>query len=1095
MDRIAAVTFTEKAAGELKLRLRSELEAAARDLGGGAARDRLTSAVAHLEEAWVCTIHGFCADLLRECPAAAPVDPRFETLDEAASDRLLERAVRAWIAERLEDPPPGLARMLSRRWGRRSPSARLVEAARDLAQWPDFEAAWTMPVPSPRTRIPDLVAALRSFAALCSEHPPTHTAFHDNTRTAVQHAQAIARLGASERDLDRIEGLLVDLARSRKLAKAVAPAVTKGRLGPAIVAGRATLLEGLAAFARDADAELAALLSRDLREPLRRFQETKARAGRLSFVDLLLAARDMLRRSDEVRARMQERFTHILVDEFQDTDPLQAEILLLLASEDPRCREAREAIPRRGKLFLVGDPKQAIYRFRRADVGIYHEVKRRLEAVDPRPTGADPTRAAEEIQLSTSFRSVPELQAFVNATFAPLMTGDPETEQASYVRLDPHRAAVAGQPAIVALPVPRPLEQGALSARAVERSIPDATAAFVKWLLSESGYTVTERDGSRTPVEARHVAILFRRFESWGKDVAAPYLEALDAREVPHLLVGGRGYHAREEVETLRAALAAVEDPDDELAVFATLKGALFAIDDETLFLYRSAHGRIHPFRIPGELAPDLRAVPAALSVLASLHRGRNHRPVSETIDRLLAETRAHGAFAFRPNGERVLANVLHLAEKARDHEASGALSLLSLIERFDEEAEAGRSPEGALHEEGGDGVRVMTVHKAKGLEFPVVILADLTARASRERAGAPRRSRTGSSSRCGLLAARPLDLLASEESELVRDRAEAVRVAYVAATRARDLLVVPVVGTRPWDGWLAPPTPPSTRRKAPARCRCTAVRCSARTASSPRTRAAAPLGIGTTRCLAASRGTRWSAGPRRARPLGRAELRHPPARVADRNVAPETVAADRAAHDRWRAERDGVLGAGHHVAHAIVTARKRALAPPPPGIEEPRLVVLPRVAGRPKGARFGTLVHATLERVPLDAARDAVASVAELAARHFGAPADEVTAAIDAVAVALESELLQRAHAAAQRGECRREIPITLTEPSLVAEGVVDLAFREGDAWTVVDYKTDLDPGADPAVLDFYRNQVKVYAAAISRATGQRAFPILLGV
>ena len=178
------------------------------------------------------------------------------------------------------------------------------------------------------------------------------------------------------------------------------------------------------------------------------------------------------------------------------------------------------------------------------------------------------------------------------------MTDDRAALQAGYVPLAPYRDELAGQPGVVALPVPKPYGRfGGFAKKAVDESLPDAVGAFVDWLLNESGWKVTERErpGEALPISARHVCLLFRRFTAWGEDVTRPYVEALEARGIPHLLVGGRSFHLREEVESLRTALAAVEWPDDELSVYATLKGPLFAIGDEELVEYRQRFRRLHP--------------------------------------------------------------------------------------------------------------------------------------------------------------------------------------------------------------------------------------------------------------------------------------------------------------------------------------------------------------------------------------------------------------------------------------------------------------------------------------------------------------------
>jgi ATP-dependent exoDNAse (exonuclease V) beta subunit len=268
----------------------------------------------------------------------------------------------------------------------------------------------------------------------------------------------------------------------------------------------------------------------------------------------------------------------------------------------------------------------------------------------------------------------------------------------------------------------------------VEESLADALAAFVDWLVRRSGWTVAEHDDSRRiPIEPKHICLLFRRFYSRDEDIARPYLRALEARGLEHLLVGGRSYHAREEVETLRSALTAIEWPDDELSVFATLKGPLFSIPDDVLFEYKHAYRRLHPFRLPSSTPESLTLVVECLRVLQGLHRERNYRPITETIEKLLQATRAHAAFAMRPSGEQVLANVLHVSELARKYETAGGLSFRGFVEQLREGADALETPDAPIFEEGSEGVRMMSVHKAKGLEFPVVILADIAAKIYRK--------------------------------------------------------------------------------------------------------------------------------------------------------------------------------------------------------------------------------------------------------------------------------------------------------------------------------------------------------------------------
>ena len=335
------------------------------------------------------------------------------------------------------------------------------------------------------------------------------------------------------------------------------------------------------------------------------------------------------------------------------------------------------------------------------------------------------------------------------------------------------------------------------------RSAPTSSGSF-----THSGWTVTERrdPSTRVPLEARHICILFRRFVSYGEDITRAYVDALEARGVKHLLVGGRAFHGREEIETLRAALMAIEWPDDQLSVFATLRGALFAIGDEELLEYHHHAGSFHPFRIPADAAHRARADSRGADLArrtgiaaATVVRSPRRSPTCS------ARTRAHVSFVLRPGGEQVLANVLHVAELARQYEIEGGMSFRGFVEALREAASGGQAAEAPILEEGSDGVRLMTVHKAKGLEFPVVILADITARLTPFDAS---RYIDAEHERCALRIGgwSPKDLNDNKAMELLREEKEGERVAYVAATRARDLLVVPAVGDGPYtEGWVAP--------------------------------------------------------------------------------------------------------------------------------------------------------------------------------------------------------------------------------------------------------------------------------------------------
>jgi ATP-dependent helicase/nuclease subunit A len=1113
IGKTVAVTFTEKAAGELKLRLREALEHE-RLSASGEARNLLDEALTKLEEAHVGTIHGFCADLLRERPVEAGVDPLFTVLTEPQAERLFAEAFGGWLQHQLMNPPEGLRRSLRRSagwsFGRRpgldqeGPIDRLRQAAWDLAEWRDFPEAWTQKPFDRDAALDQLLVELHAFADMTDAPSYGRDNLFLDTAPA-RHLSHEVRLQVSIgiTDYDGWEAKLADLSRHRSFGNARhgrGPGYRQGVSRATVIAALEALRAHLDQFRMDADADLAALLQQELADAIVRYQGLKRRAGALDFLDLLLKARDLMKCSSDLRRGFQERFTHVFVDEFQDTDPLQAEILLLLTSDDPTNSDWKTVVPSPGRLFIVGDPKQSIYRFRRADVGVYREVCSRLERA-----GAKPMR------LTSSFRSVPEIQACVNAAFAPVMSGDELTLQADYVPLSQYRTPLRNQPSVVALPVPEPYGQRNISMISIERSLPDAVGAFVDWIVRDSKWKVTDRRGAEPePVQAKHICILFRRFLSFGQDMTLPYVRALDARSVAHVLVGGKTFHDREEVDTLRAALSAIEWPDDELSVFATLRGALFAIGDEELLEWRHGLGLpFHPFRWrQTHTSPPAGAVAGspianALDLLRRLHRRRNHVSIASTIHELLDATRAHVGFVLRGGGEQALANVLHIAELARQYESDGGISFRGFVDELRLAAEGAQAPEAPILEEGSDGVRLMTVHKAKGLEFPIVILADPTCRMSRMDASRwldPERAM------CALKIAglSPVELLLHGAEELAREQAEGARLAYVAATRARDVLIVPVIGDGPYEGgWLDPLMPavypPESSRRTPLRAAgCPAFPSKdsvlARPDGDPARSSTVAPGMHT------FEGRQYSVvwWDPRALALGAESsfgLTRDDLIVKDGDMF--AVDERQAEYERWKAEKHATIaeGAKPSIRFATATAWARELRgeegrPAETIAAEIRTVPVATGGERPFGPRFGNLVHATLATAPLDADERAICRVAATQARILGATAEEELAAVRSVTDVLAHPLIARARAATH---CYREMPVTWMAPDgTLVEGTIDLTFEDDQGLVVLDFKTDRELTAD---FDHYRRQLDVYCRALATLRNSTPEGILMRV
>jgi ATP-dependent exoDNAse (exonuclease V) beta subunit len=1099
LARIVAVTFTEKAAGELKLRLRAEIERARQTtepLSEGRARFDL--ALKQLEEARIGTIHSFCADLLRERPVEARVDPMFEVAPEDVAGEMFDAAFERWFEKILDNPGEGMRRLLRRRdlSSRTGPRAIARRAALELMNWRDFDSPWQHSPFARDAEIDAIIAEVETLGKLAELGEDDDWLAKGLDAIARPVAEATRLEAVRGRDYDALESVLVALCTGRRWDWKGYGSGFGNVEREEIFRRRAELHERLCKFRDDAGANLAPLLRDELWPIVAIYEEIKQRAGRLDFLDLLLVARNLVRDNPAVRAELQNRFTHIFVDEFQDTDPLQAEILLLLSAADHAETNWLKVKPIPGKLFIVGDPKQSIYRFRRADVSLYQGVKQLLLM-----------HGAQLEHLTVSFRATPAIQTMVNAAFAPLMSEESGTQPA-YAPLTLYRAEPATQPSIVVLPVPEPYgDFGRVVNWKIDESIPEAIAAYARWLVHESGWTVTEREAPdvRVPIRPRHICILFRRMNSFGRDITRSYLRALEARHLPHVLVKGGSFNEREEVIAIRNLLGAIERPDDELMVFAALRGPVFALSDAALLEFRMTIGSLHPFRkLTDDLPDSLKEVKGALEVIKQLHRGRNRRPIAETLAKLLAETRAHAGFAIWPTGEQALANIMRIMDQARRYEArGGTTSFRAFVDELEARAERDEASETPIVEEGTEGIRIMTVHRAKGLEFPVVILADITC--NETRADASRYIEPASKlAAMELAGCAPRELQDHAAKEHDRDVEESIRLLYVAATRARDLIVVPAVGDEESDGWLARLNPvvypAPTERRAPISTHPSG--CPEFGDDSVLTRP--PKAPGKVKSVApglhqAQRGAHlvvwWDPRLLILNVEEKMGLRQDKLLQADDSK----LVSDRGVkmHNEWSAGRAAMLSAGTTPRINVATATELALAAPADGPASAETIAIEetlRDRGRPHGKRFGSLVHLTMLRAPFDADARAIGKIAASGAKMIGASDDEVVATVTAVASALKSPLMLRAKAAAL---VMRECPLIVRlEDGTAVEGIADLAFAEntsdGVVWTVVDFKTDVEVAPR---LDEYRAQIRFYVRAVRESTGRPASGAILWI
>ncbi|HEV2310306.1 MAG TPA: 3'-5' exonuclease, partial [Acidimicrobiia bacterium] len=500
----------------------------------------------------------------------------------------------------------------------------------------------------------------------------------------------------------------------------------------------------------------------------RAYADDRRREGRLWFHDLLVLARDLLREHPDARDAAASRYRCLLIDEFQDTDPLQIELAVLLATSDPAraVRRWSDAPIRPGALTLVGDPKQAIYRFRDADLRVFDEARRSL--------------GLESVALVENFRSVPAVLEAVNAVFEELLVERPGVQPA-HATLHPHRTAARGaHVAVVGGAADLPMVE-------VREHEADDIAGVVRQILDE-GWTVEQPDGTLRAAVPRDIALLIPT------RTVLPALEAaLERADLPVRVESQSLVYSTAEVRDLLHILAAVDDPTDEIAVVAALRSPAYGCSDAELAAHAGLGGRWDYRTDPPDGSPG--GVADGLSSLQGLWRMRWWRTVSGTVDAVVRERRLLELAARHRRPRDHWRRIRFLLDAARAWEDAGETSLRGFVEWAERQADEGARVNEAVAPEPDDpAVRILTVHGAKGLEFPIVILAGLSTLPSKQPptvlwGGGGPELRVGVKATDRLVVTDGYE--ASQEVEREREDAERLRLLYVAMTRARDHLVV----------------------------------------------------------------------------------------------------------------------------------------------------------------------------------------------------------------------------------------------------------------------------------------------------------------
>jgi ATP-dependent helicase/nuclease subunit A len=813
VGQVVAITFTDRAARQMRARIRRAVVTHLRAAASDTEADRWSRHLRGLETAPISTIHAFCGTLLRQYAVEAGLDPHFDVLEDVLSVNLEAEALTACLQRFLtaehaagEDlrelvvlygwnPVATAVQQLLQAWDEPAWKRWLEQPAEEIAaQWQEHAQRVLLPryvnfalASSPKiTRCLDLLRC---------KPPLPGSKMAESVRLLQEQLPRLAEAA----DLAAAVEELTDAAKVGKHgAKAWTDPVDYQAARQALEDFREGLrgLELDAFSAPDEDIVKAAHAGqRFLRvaaEVVRAYRDLKRQHSVVDFQDLLVMARDLLRDQADVRARLQERYRFLLIDELQDTDPVQVQLAEYL------CGGGLTA----GKLFAVGDWKQSIYRFRGADVTLFRHMRQQVPHEG-------------RLGLTVNFRSQPVILDFTNALLGHRFE--------DYEPLEPHHRQLNGGPCVEFLWSPRGDKEPVAEARRTEA---DWIARRIAAMVGQEALVVEERgtEGERLrPVRRGDVVLLFRAMSN-----VHLYEGALRKHGLDYYLVGGRAFFAQQEIYDLLSLLRGLENPQDAVSLAGTLRSPFCCLSDESLFVLSRAPGGIwqglHEVGLCAAVPEDQRATVERARRNLDAWRGLKDRvPIAGLLGRVFADSGYDAAMQFEYLGDRKLANLWKLMDLARTFDRSGLFGVAEFIARLGELVRTQpREEQAATQPENADVVRLMSIHQAKGLEFPIVFVPDFGATGHDQHHPVARWD-----AHLGCVVRPPADedpppfpdfgWRLWHAAEKIEDWHEDMRTLYVACTRAQDYLVLsaavkkPGEGTNPWMLTLAERFDPET--------------------------------------------------------------------------------------------------------------------------------------------------------------------------------------------------------------------------------------------------------------------------------------------
>jgi ATP-dependent exoDNAse (exonuclease V) beta subunit len=1011
MGSIAAITFTEAAAAELRLRVRQTLAERAHS------DPSLLAPAREVDDAAICTIHAFALRILSEHWLEAGLPPKIEVFDPASEYLDHKTRWELFTTGLLGDPAAMVT--LTRAFAAELRLSQLSEIAHSMADHHDRltpQVIATLAAERKATAEPTVeVATIVGHLERALAYLPQCTNDSDNLCHHLQNAAADAlrrlRPLVDSKDEATVISVLGDIQR---LSYATGQ---KGNWTVDIADVRAACAAAERARGETMDAVRASVVA-DLTWRMARWAVETAAArrdeGRFTFHDLLVESCRLVRENENVRAALRDRYRCLLIDEFQDTDPLQAELAHLLGRSDPLDEVAR--------LFVVGDPEQSIYRFRRADIAQFDATVAQME---------------ERLELTSNFRSVPEILQFVDAVFtrlSPSTTGALVVPHRSLNPVRPKGTAAHQGPPVSVLGAPH--DEG--RARDVRFQATAEVASTIRAIVDDS-WTVNDVETAPRPAKYGDIAVLLPT-----RTALAMLERAFDDADIPYRLEGATLVWGSQDVRDLLAIARATDDPADPVAVVGALRTPALACGDDDLVRYNAAGGSWDPRSPVAEGVGRDDPVSRAMATLAALHECRMWMEPSALIEHILAELHFFELALVhrRPRDHWQRLRWVHDQVRAFDESRGGRLS--DFLEWVDltEEAERWSSSLGPP-EPDDDAVRVMTIHGSKGLEFPIVLLTGLDS--SPPNVAAPILFDEGGVPRFRLTVDfRSASHARLSSTEAALDKAERFRLLYVALTRARDHLILDLNHKGAANNAMAAILYPICEQ--------------------------------------------ITDGLDRLAPVIKREKNPPPPEFDD-GGGPQTWWSGQ---DRWSTRRAHLLASVTKQPAWSATALSKAAgaSKAAPNDIEPSRETRPGrnlAGGHPSDQQgVGRAVHDALAKIPLPPdgvlTNDAIIVAGNAARAHHLAESDTALV-IGLVRSAVASPLVRSIAA----GRHWKELPLAAPVPLAgddrgVIEGFADLVGESADGLVVVDFKTTVGRSSSMQ----YLLQVALYAYALTAVTGQ---------